>query len=106
MWELLGPSGELIRSVSTSYVEQAGVAQVNAHAAQRPRFWPPLRQGRSYLHLLLAGGAADGSHVYVDPEEADRPPASVLVRGQVYRLVEQDPVDGVLAVYLAGEHTG
>ena len=105
MWELLGASGELIRSVSALYVDQFGLGQVNAHAAQRPRFWPPLR-GRSYVHLVLVSGQGC-LHVYLDPDEAPGPPATVAVRGQVFRPVVQGCGHGGDCAYpYAAEHTG
>jgi hypothetical protein len=78
VWQLLGSRGEIIWQVRAACVEQ-GAGGVNAHGARRPRFWPPLRPGRPYVHCVLTGGPFGELHEYYDPDEYPGPPELVVL---------------------------
>lgn len=104
-WELLGPAGEIIDTVTAAYVELGGAGLVSRRGARLPRLWPPLLPGRPYLHCVLTGGPAGGPlHGYLDPGQAA--PELLLVRGQVFRLAVHCGHRACPYHYAAAEHTG
>lgn len=86
LWQLLDSRGEVVQSVTASYVQEMGAELVNGYGTRLPRFWPPLRPGRPSLHFVLTGGPGGAVvHQFADPD-GGAAPERIVIRGQAYRL--------------------